>query len=228
MNDRMWISRNQKSRSDCEGGLVLLPMTRSLRRWLGGVRVAGILAIAITVSGGCLFDTRDPAIPGERTGTPLTPLDNPTAIFPNLTTGVEELGGANYESALAENFVFSPLQEDSLDQALAPDIYTGWTKDIEMDVLRTVLSDADSMVVDFEPEEEISQNDFVRYRVTYELRFVPRDNSGAVTFRGAANFDVRRSSAGVWQLEFWDEIAPGENARSWGYLRGTTRQRLEG
>jgi hypothetical protein len=134
---------------------------------------------------------------------------------------------AAYERAISERFVFSPTQEDSLDQTFAgTTVYEGWTKDVEMDVLGLLLSDAQTIEVEFNPSILINQTTFVRFRVEYALGVVnvatPTDTT---LYEGVAQFDVR-NEGGNWRLTFWDEIETVPDRNTWGYLKGILRLRL--
>lgn len=187
------------------------------------------MAVALSLMmSGCLFDTRDPEPPGDNnTGCAAITLDVSNKIFEALTCALESEQDAAYERALSQNFVFSPTQQDSLDQTFAgTDVYNGWTKDVEMEVFRLLLSDAQAISVNFVTRALINKNEFVRYNVEYTLSVVnvvaPTD-----TFRygGTAEFDVR-NEGGNWRLTFWNEIDSAPGMQTWGFLKGILRLRL--
>jgi hypothetical protein len=185
-----------------------------------------MLAFA-TLAGGCLFDTREAQEPATDTGQ--ITLDDALDVFASMRSGLENDASANYERAIGDEFIFSPLLDDSLDQAFAgvvPSPYADWTKEVERDVTNLLLSDADTIQVEFTPSALINENTFVRYRTQYALRVVLRTGGSAATYEGVAYIDVRRIR-GNWQVTYWDEIEPVEGASTWGFLRGTLRQRLQ-
>jgi hypothetical protein len=191
-------------------------------------RIIWSFALAITLSG-CLFDTRDPYPPPGNVGGGCTgiSLDVPEAVFEAMKCAVESQQDAAYERAISPTFVFSPTQQDSLDQTFAgTDVYANWTKDVEMNVLGLLLSDAQTLLVEFNPSILINQNTFVRFRVPYALAVVnvatPTDTT---LYEGVAQFDVR-NEGGNWRLTFWDEVETVPNRSTWGYLKGILRLRL--
>jgi hypothetical protein len=71
----------------------------------------------------------------------------------------------------------------------------------------------------------INQNEYVQFRVTYELRLVSKTTGGETVYKGIAEFGVRRNG-GIWGLELWRDVERVENFTTWGYLKGTLRLRL--
>jgi hypothetical protein len=184
-----------------------------------------VYVLAILLSG-CIFDTREPN-PPDPGGEPAIPLDDPLAPFEAMTVALETLKDANYERAISESFVFSPLEQDSLDQTFAgTDVYANWNRTVELDVLALLISDAQFIDVQFNPTAEGGTTTFQRFRVNYSLRIV---NRGAPTdtsmYEGVAYID-NRNEGGNWRVVFWDEIDTVPNQQTWGYLRGILRLRL--
>jgi hypothetical protein len=191
-------------------------------------RIVFTAALTLALSG-CLFDTRDafPPPSGGGTGCGAISLDVPGSVFEAITCALESEQDAAYERAISERFVFSPTQEDSSNQTFAGTaVYDGWTKDVEMNVLSLMLSDAQTIDVQFNPSILINQTTFVRFRVGYVLKVVnvatPTDTT---SYEGVAQFDVR-NEGGNWRLTFWDEIETVANRNTWGYLKGILRLRL--
>jgi hypothetical protein len=175
---------------------------------------------------GCIFDTRD-AKPPEP-GVDQIALDDAIDVFASMRVGLEEDAVSNYERAIGDAFVFSPLLDDSLDQNFTgpPNAFANWTRQIERDVTSLLLSDAKTIDVEFNASEEISENTYVRFRTNYELSVVLVGDTATTTYKGVAFIDVRRMG-GIWQVEYWDEIEPVGNFTTWGFLRGTLRQRVQ-
>ncbi len=195
-----------------------------MKNWV----VIGVgLSIALALAG-CLFDTRDaepPATGGSGCGA--TPLDDPLGVFQAMTCALETQQDAAYERAISSRFVFSPTQQDSLDQTFqGTGVYDNWNKTVEMDVLGLMLSDAQAIDVEFTPQVIHNETTFVRYEVDYRLAIVnvatPTDTT---VYGGVAWFDVR-NEGGNWRLTFWDERDTVPNLSTWGYLKGILRLRL--
>jgi hypothetical protein len=148
--------------------------------------------------------------------------DDPIDVFLGLRKGLEEDAFSNYERAIGDDFVFSPLPSDSLDPTFPPGTFDDWTRQVELDVMRLVDSEAGSIEVEFTPSRLIDENTFVRYETEYTLTFVPRGGGDPEIYAGVAFIDVRRIG-GVWQVTYWDESEPDDTYPSWGFLRGFYR-----
>ncbi len=191
-------------------------------------RILLVLGVTALVGMGCLFDTRDaePPTPGGSTCAAIA-LDTPNAVFEAITCAIESEQDAAYERVISERFVFSPTEQDSMDQTWggAP-VYVGWDKSVELQVFGLMLSNAQYLSVDFAPSVLINQTTFVRFRVPYQLNLVnttaPDDT---LLYAGVAQFDVR-NEGGNWRLTFWDEIETVPNISTWGFLKGLLRQQL--
>lgn len=179
------------------------------------------LAFALAASG-CLFDTR-PAQPPD-TGEKLVIFDQPQKVFEGMKVGLEQ-DNSNYDRAFGDNYFFSPLPQDSLDPTFDATTFSGWNRDVEVATADLLRSDADTIQVTFSPEEKINSNTFVKYSVDYVLRVVLKSGGASTTYRATADIGVERVE-GIWQIRYWDETIPDDTAPSWGYLRGTLRQRL--
>jgi hypothetical protein len=187
-----------------------------------------VLALGVLGVSACgIFDTRDAQDPGTDTGGGTT-LDSSEKAFVAMTKALTDHKDADYERAISQNFVFSPTLADSLDQNFfGTGVYDNWTKTVEMDVLRLLLSDTQETIVDFgDLTALINKNTFVRYSVTYQLDVItnaaPTDTT---SYRGVAQIDVRNEN-GNWRVTFWDEVETVEGSSTWGFLRGILRLRL--
>jgi hypothetical protein len=176
----------------------------------------------------CLFDTRDAQEPGTNPGCPVISLDTPVQAFVAIEQALEACKqDANYERAISTNFVFSPTLTDSLDQNfIGTGVYDNWTKPVEMEVVKLLLSDAKKINVSFNPSILINKNTFVRYRVNYTLDVIPAASPTDTThYAGVAEFDVR-NEGGNWRVTFWNEVETVGGLATWGFLKGILRLRL--
>jgi hypothetical protein len=78
--------------------------------------VAAVLC-ALALTGCNMFQPRDPDPPGTDTGKiPWRPANDAAGIFANLTSGIENLDGVNYDRTLSDGaFNFIPLDQDVID-----------------------------------------------------------------------------------------------------------------
>ncbi|UCH85225.1 MAG: hypothetical protein JSW50_05925 [Candidatus Latescibacterota bacterium] len=178
------------------------------------------LSLVMLSTVGCdIFDTREPEPPGSG-GTPWEPPTVPSIVFTNLTTGLEDLTGVNYEKSLGETFKFVPMPADV--DRLGPEVFADWTKSVEVDVTQRILAAASSVEVSFiNPEQTLDQDPFATFEAPYEL--IVTDTQGKKeTYKGRARFDMQRLSQG-WHLIQWEDLEGVQGFATWGYLRGTTR-----
>lgn len=174
----------------------------------------------------CIFSTRDAQDPAD-SGNNIVP-DRPDKVFVAMEESLEKSKrDANYERVISTSFVFSPTVTDSLDQNFdGTGVFDNWTKQVEMDVLNLLLSDAQKINVTFNPSTLINKNSFVRFRVEYTLDVITNAAPTDTThYAGVAQFDVRNES-GNWRLTFWDEIETVNGLSTWGFLKGVLRLRL--
>jgi hypothetical protein len=183
-----------------------------------------ILSLALTMPAlflclGCgLFDTREAEQPGTDT-TPWVQPDLPDKVFINLTNGLKDLTGVNYEKSLGDEFVFIPLASDV--DKLGACAFDGWNKTVEGAVTQQFLTEASTVAVSFNRTIIRDDADFVDYRVNYELTLTYK-RGGSETFKGVAQFDMQRLGNG-WHLIRWTDQEGVEGFATWGYLRGETR-----
>ena len=176
----------------------------------------------------CLFDTREAQEPVDSSDCPVVSLDSPEQAFIAIEKSLEECKqDANYERAISANFVFSPTLTDSLDQNfIGTGVFDNWNKQVEMDVLGLLLSDAQKINVSFMPSVLINKNTFVRYRVDYTLDVIAAASPTDTThYAGVAQFDVR-NEGGNWRVTFWNEVETVAGYSTWGFLKGILRLRL--
>lgn len=198
-------------------------MRHKMAKWTLVTSVA--IAVVMTATTGCkMFEPREAEPPGTSDNVAYVPPNSAAGVFANLKSGVENLAqGANYDRSLADNFNFLPFEQDAID---LPGAFENWSKQVEMDVLKLMLSESNEAEVTFNRVVNIDETEFVQFRVTYEMRLVSKTGGQETIYKGIAEFDVRRN-AGIWELELWREVEQVESFTTWGYHKGTLRQRLE-
>jgi len=200
-------------------------MSKTTMHMSVGARLAVVMLTVSVLATGCLLEPRQPIPPGEGgQDSDWVPPDQPAVVFQNLKTGLENLNGVNYNRSLSDDFGFSPTLQDSLDPSL-PGAYDGWDLSVEEGVTNLMVSEADTIEVDFNQSVNINEADFVQFRVEYTLRVVSQA-TGSTTYKGVAHFDVRRETAG-WHLLYWDEVENVDGFSTWGFLKGTLRLQLQ-
>lgn len=181
--------------------------------------------LLVVVQGACLFDAREPESNGGP-GDDIIRLDDPQQVFAAMKQALESRTSSNYERAISEEYIFSPLLRDSLDQNFPGGEFEDFTRQVELDVHDLLIASASEISVDFVPTVSINKLTFVRFRTDYELITVSTATGDTNTFRATANFDVR-NEGGNWRLTFWDEIEEDPDGEtSWGFLKGALRQQI--
>jgi hypothetical protein len=188
--------------------------------------IAALLLVSLWSLSACLFETRTPTAPGSDSG-PTVILDSPEKVFASIEVSFEKLNDVDYDRAISEGFVFSPMLDDSLDENLiGTGVYDNWTKPVEMDVLnQIILSEASHIDVVWNTSALINENTFVRWDADYVLTTVSAATGDTTIYGGTSLIDVRKEN-GQWRIAYWKDIAAAEGVRSWGYLRGISRLRL--
>jgi hypothetical protein len=181
-----------------------------------------LLLVPFAMMAGCIFDTREANPPGGVGSTWQVP-DFPSKVFLNLESGLEELTGTNYERSLNEIFTFVPLPEDA--NNLPGGAFDDWSVDVEMQVVRRLLADANKIAVNFTDLEQIrNQTGFADFQGFYDLSVIDRSiPPDTVIYKGKAQFDFQEGSKG-WQMVRWEDLERVTNFASWGFLRGSTRE----
>jgi hypothetical protein len=183
---------------------------------------AGVLGLTVCLffTMGCsIFDTRDPEPPGGDTTPWLSPTV-PSFVFTNMTNGLEDLTGVNYDKSIAETFTFIPMPADV--DKLGPEVYENWTRTVEVEVTQRFLATASKVEVAFiSPEQVLDQDPFAAFEGPYEMT-ITDSQGGKETYKGKARFNMQRLSQG-WHLIGWEDLEGVEGFATWGYLRGVTR-----
>ncbi len=176
---------------------------------------SALLPMVLLVFGGCLFSPRNAEDPGGE-GTSWVVPDFPEKVFDNMTTGLEDLSGANYEKSLGETFLFIPLPGDK-DQY--PGVFDLWNKTREVEAMNRLISDAKEINLDFKNLTIITQDiSAAQFEGRYDLMVVSKAVADTSIYRGKARFSLKEGSKG-WELMQWEDIESDAQYPSWGFLR---------
>jgi hypothetical protein len=185
-----------------------------------------IILASVLAAGGCLFEPRDAQPPlDESEGDWVVP-KTPKDVFLNLVTGLSSPGNSNYERSLADEFSFTPRDQDRLQ---FPDgTFDEWTKQVEMDVLSRIKGDYQgARTAQFGdengafPKEDV-QVGWAEYEGPYMLSLTRAGSSEPEIYAGTARFYLKEGTSG-WVLERWEDIDVIESYPTSGNLRGTFR-----
>ena len=194
-----------------------------------------MLALGIIISG-CIknpFSTRDSQQPVGITGTWETPASSETVIR-NLLFAYNEKVVQNFQSCLAENFVFS-APEDSIEAEAQSNgyIYYNWNKEIEVSTTENIFSTfgAGANHLDLilsestDYPDSIGDTTAVLYR-DYTLRIIINDSPSPDTtvYEGLATFRLNQTLFNWWSIYFWQDLPSPSNNNSWGDFKANYRR----
>lgn len=181
-------------------------------------RLGVCVLLLAAVGAGCIFSPREAQPPGANSGSSWIVPDGPTKVFVNMTSGLESLTGTNYEKSLAASFTFIPLPSDA---GQFPGVFDGWNKTKEVEVMNTIIGDAQSLVVEFSNLVRIEgTTSTAQYEGRYNLSIINKIAPDTLVYKGKAYFDLREGSKG-WELTKWEDVESVTGFASWGFLRGT-------
>jgi len=199
------------------------PMRRPGRRSRNAAAlVPGALAAAAVVLSCGIFDTRESPPPSEGGETPRQTPVNVDAVLYNYRNALEYRDQGNYEEALSEDFVFLPDSEDRafFVNTRGSDVFEHWGRDKEMQAVRLIFSDSESLsVVKFKEVDrnELPDTAFVRIDYTFRQRRAGADT--AAMFAGRAEIHLKANQSGMWSIDRWKDISLSQR-QTWGRLKG--------
>jgi hypothetical protein len=185
---------------------------------------------------GCIknpFATRHSETPVGVTGTWETPAAPETAIR-NLLYACNEKVVQNYQSCLADNFVFS-APEDSIraESQGSGALYYNWDKNTEILTAQNLFSIFSasgyqlflSMLESANNPDSIGDTVAVIYR-EYVIRMIVGDSIGVdtTTAEGLATFRLNQAQFGLWNIYLWQDLPDTVGGYDWGQLKAMYRQ----
>lgn len=179
-----------------------------------------LLIFLLSLFAGCIFDPRDPALPGAGGDECWTVPNSPKDVFSNLDCGLSSAGNSSYERSLADEFTFIPRPGD---EGLGS--FADWSKQQELDVLNRLKSEFQGeRTARFGDEDGIFEKENVsvgraEYQGRYLITLDPGDGTGPQVFGGRAIFIIVETSTG-WVLQSWEDFDVLESYPTSGNLRG--------
>jgi hypothetical protein len=186
-----------------------------------------LLLIALLI-GGCIknpFATRHSESPAGVTGTWETPAA-PDAVLRNLLNAYNEKNDQNYQSCLADNFIFS-APEDSIGQ-VSGNPYDGWDKAVEILTAQNIFStfriSGHQLLLSVRGStnnpDSIGDTVAVIYR-NYEIRIIIADSIGSDTTiaQGLGIFRLSSVQIGLWNIYFWQDLPEPVGSYDWAQFK---------
>lgn len=182
-----------------------------------------IFAILLTVvsCAGCLFEPRDPELPGTNTIDYLPPLSTDN-VLGNLERALAGGDPSGYERMLSDDFVFVP---DSGALSNYPDVdWDGWGKDQEVAWVGSFLGNVESVTADLQAEEfgDEPGTSSAELRYVYALT-VTEIGDSQVLYRAQATLEFHIDGT-EWRLTRWTD-EQGETDPDSGALLPSLGQR---
>lgn len=193
-----------------------------------------ILALGVAVSG-CIknpFSTRDSQQPVGTSGTWETPASSETVIR-NLMFAYNEKIIQNFQSCLAENFVFS-APEDSIEAEAQGNgyIYYNWNKKVEVSTTENIFSTFSAggnhldliLIESTDYPDSIGDTTAVLYR---DYTLIIRNDSlspDTTVAEGLATFRLNQTLFNWWSIYFWQDLPSPLSKYSWGDFKAEYRR----
>ncbi|OQX91723.1 MAG: hypothetical protein B6D58_06625 [candidate division Zixibacteria bacterium 4484_95] len=199
-------------------------------------RLLLIISIFSIVIGGCIknpFATRNSQQPVGITGTWETPASS-GIVMTNLMFAYNERIIQNFQSCLADNFVFS-APEDSIEAEAQGNgyIYYGWNKEVEVSTTENIFSTFSTggnhldLILTESPDypDSIGDTSAVLYR-NYTLRIIESDSmsTDTITTEGLATFRLSQTLFNWWSIYFWKDLSWPSSENSWGDFKADYRR----
>jgi hypothetical protein len=190
-----------------------------------------LVALAACVAASCgLLDAFSVRESEDPTGTETEYVlpQEPEQVITNLISAVNFRDVVNYESILAEDFVFEPDPRDALTlENYYPGVFDGWDIEVEKEVARRMFDQggATFALLRFdEDSKQVSVDTDSSYVVQEDYTLITKLEK-LETFTGTAIFSLKRLSDGLWYMEKWEDSRPeGEGQYdTWGILKGEIR-----
>lgn len=156
------------------------------------------LIVILCVSGGCIFDPRDPEPPISGESISYLPRTNPSNVWGNMQISLRHKDSPGWDLAISSDFIYYPDSAVEIDN---PGVFDDWNKEKEIVFINGMFNR------DGEIAAEMRQEDFVDpdptgTEATWEgvIYFLTLDNG-----EGSAPSKYRASAEIVFRLEdnFW-------------------------
>jgi hypothetical protein len=200
------------------------------------IRYLLLITILLVSLSGCAknpFSTRKSEPPAGTVGTWETPA-SPEIVIRNLLYAYNEKIMPNYQSCLADNFVFS-AREDSLAAEAHGNgsAYYGWNKQVETQTAQNIFSTFGisgrhlDLILSESPDNPDSLGDTtaVLYR-QYLIRIIAADSTRVDTTmaQGTATFHLNQAMLNLWSIYYWEDLPLTSGSYDWGKLKASYRQ----
>jgi len=188
------------------------------------------LILAMTGSGGCLFEPREAEKPSGTDQYPWVVPNVYNDALHNLTTGLASNVDSNYQRSLDDaTFAFFPTTADATN--IGADKFAGWNKAVELkwlDRIKTLYSGARTIRFGDASgnfTSKIEQVSRVVLEGEYEIDLEPTAGAPKEVYAGIARFTLIQGTQG-WVMSEWTDLEASGPHPTAGYLRGTLRQTL--
>ncbi len=188
-------------------------MTKNLLIW------SGIFAVVVSCD---MFKLREREDPDTSPGWILP--DSAHLVIQNLKNAFENINIVNYSNCFDEDFVFLP---DSVTYSRNPDLFVGWTKEVEVQTASVMFSQIRSNPeVSFELESADTAIDTISFLYSY-LIHMNLQNGEALSINGRSLFTTIARDDGLYYIIRWEDFQPDTlipGSITWSELKGRFKQ----
>jgi len=187
-----------------------------------------LLAVLAAGASGCIFEPRDPELPGTGQQVEYLPQSSPQNVWANLEKSLLNTDAAGWERNISSlEFRYDP-DDQANDQF--PGQFPGWDRGREINFINNFYNSGVSVTAQMRNDEfEIpgTSGNEVRWEgVIYDLTVTNLADNSAVRYRASADITFRLEGPS-WYVYLWDdrngESPPegGGSLQTMGVLRGT-------
>jgi hypothetical protein len=154
---------------------------------------------AVMFSGGCLFEPREPAMPGGEEINYLVQ-SAPEFVLANLEEAFQHTDAAGYERQIAEVFVYEP---DSSTEANYPNLdWSSWDREMEIQFINNFFNNVDGITADLTLEQLQTDwsGSFAELRYVYAIEV--ESGGSMVSYKATVTLDFILDGT-FWKLTRW-------------------------
>lgn len=191
-----------------------------------------LLAAGLALVASCgVFEPRDSEAPEEGSGGSVyVPPQEPGVVVTNLVTVMVEAPHTNYPELFSEDFSFIPDPDDvlTLENIYGQGVFDDWDMGVEVQVGDRLFDRYFLALLELS-EGTVTEDTDSTYAVLHEYEFDILGDQGWSTFRGTANFRIRRDlSDNLWYIYQWEDFRTEASDSAgvdgtWGLRKGEIR-----
>lgn len=184
--------------------------------------------VALVLLSGCIFEPREPELPGTGEQIQYLPQDKPQNVWANIETSLENSNASGWNDNISQD-VFAYLPDDDSAQQF-PGAFVGWDREREVNFISNFFNAGVSITAKMRNDDfqvpGTSGTEVEWEGVIYDLTVTNLADNSVVRYRASADITFRLEGNN-WYIYLWDDLN-GESApeggaifSTMGVLRGT-------